>query len=309
MMSDGLLPGGGPQGLVRVPGSKSIAQRALAAATFARGTTTFSGLPSSEDVVDALRAARAVGARFPSESRPDDLFVTALMRRRGQGSLAGSPPVEAAAALPWCRVPVGESGTTARFYSALLALARPPGSGAEVIPRGTLVGRRSGPLFRALAAAGAGVEHAQDGAEGWPVLLTATCAPGTLHLVEPSSSQEVSALLCALSAHGRARCLEVEGPLPSADYVELTVHVLRRFGATIEVQSLPWGRRYRVAGPLRAPSGVLAIEPDASAAAVALAAGCLGGQSVWVEGLGQGSMQPDLGCIELLRAFGVPCPS
>ncbi len=295
-------------GPVRVPGSKSIAQRALAAAAFAHGTTELTGLPSSDDVLHALRAARAVGARFPSEGRPDDLLQTALLRRRGHGRLAGAPPGPDEAARPWVDVAVGESGTTARLFTALLALARPAGSGAEVVPSGTLCRRRSPALFAALRAAGAGVEHGASNQDGWPVLVTAPPRVRAAILEHPGSSQEVSALLLALAGHSGAATLDVVGEVPSEPYVALTLDLLARFGVGVEQvprNELPGGtRRYVIGGPLRAPGEPLAIEPDASSAAVALAAACLSGGEAWVDELGAASRQPDLRIVAVLRAFG-----
>ncbi len=62
--------------------------------------------------------------------------------------------------------------------------------------------------------------------------------------------------------------------------------------------------RFVVRGPLVAPSDPLAIEPDASAAAVALAAGVLSGGSVRVAGLLASSRQGDVRIVDHLRAFG-----
>lgn len=309
METDGLVPSAVIRGTVRVPGSKSIAQRALAAAAMAHGTTQLVGLPSSDDVVHALRCARAVGARFPSSERPDDLFVTALLRRRGHGRLTGAPPAEGAGARPWCTATAGESGTAARLFTALLALSRPSGSGAEVLPKGTLERRRSPALFAALRAVGVGIEHAIGSEDGWPVLLTAAEAPERMSLAAPTSSQEVSALILALAADGARHRLEVHGAIPSAPYVDLTVALLSRFGVRVERERSIGAdgapvERFDVQGPLSAPEEPLEIEPDASAAAVALAAGCLSGGEATVEGLGEGCVQPDLALLDVLGAFG-----
>ncbi len=305
---DGFVPGGTVRGILRVPGSKSIAQRAVVAAAFAHGTTELHGLPTSDDVVHALRAARAAGARFPSAARPDDLLATALLQRRGHGQLTGAPPERGASARPWCTAEVGESGTTARLATALLALARPAGSGAEVVPAGTLARRRSPALFRALRAAGAGVEHAAGREDGWPALLTSPGPVRQVVLEDPGSSQEVSALLLALAAWDGSATLEVRGSIPSAPYVALTVGVLERFGVAVERPPAPltWPETalYHLGGPLRAPAEPLVIEPCASSAAVALAAACLTGGDATVPGLGGDSLQPDVAAVELFRAFG-----
>ena len=297
-------------GAVRGPGSKSMAQRILAAASVARGQTRLGGLPSSADVVGALRCARALGARFPGGQRADDPLAAALLRRGAAGELVGDPPTPAAAPRAWARLEPGESGTCARLFSALAALARPEGSGSDVVPSGTLESRSSEPLFDALRSAGAGVESSGGGG-GWPALFTAVIPAGSIELRHPVSSQEVSGLLLALASHAGERHLRVLGPIPSRGYVDMTVEVLGRFGGSVRAEPLACdspdesGVLFTVRGPLVAPSEPIACEPDASAAAVALAAGALsGGQRTWVDGVGTGSLQPDVAIAPCLEAFG-----
>lgn len=297
-------------GAVLVPGSKSAAQRLLAAAAVARGRTVLEGLPDAADVVGALRCARALGARFPGERRGDDPLAAALLRGGGAGEIEGAAPGAQEGPRPWARLEPGESGTCARLFTALVALARPEGSGGEVVPAGTLVGRASAPLFEALRKAGAGVEPAGS-PDRWPALFTAVVPGGALELRQPSSSQEVSALLLALAAHPGERQLRVLGSTPSRGYVDMTAGVLEAFGGSVRVGPLASdvdgeaGEVYTVRGPLTAPSHALVCERDASAAAVALAAGALsGGAPTSVEGVGLGSLQPDVAITRCLEAFG-----
>lgn len=312
--SQGAVPGFAPglrvQGEVRVPTSKSIGQRLLACALIAEGETRFEALPSGKDVLHALRCAREGGARFPSDGRSDDLLATALIPRLGRGALTGAPARPSEGQRPWASFPVGESGTSARLFTAIAALGRPVGSGAEVIPSGTLAKRRSPALFRALRSAGAGVEHGglQD---GWPALLTAAAPPERLELVEPGSSQEVSALLIALASHAGHRELRVLGAIPSEGYVGITISVLERFGAVVTRSAVLGGgpggdaTRFTVRGPLRAPTARIRVEADASSAAVALAAGALsGGLPTIVRGVGLDSSQPDAAFPSLMARLG-----
>ncbi len=300
-------------GPIEVPRSKSFAQRAVVAALLTRGTTHIEGLPSSEDVLYAIRSARAAGATFPSPGRPDDLLETALVGRRGFGQLIGAPPKgPREGSRPWATLPVGESGTAARLFTAAMALARPEGSGAEVIPSGSLVQRQSPALMAALRSAGVGVEPSSAAQPGsWPVLLTAATPPDVVVLERPSSSQEVSGLLMALAAHPEARTLRVVGKIPSRGYVDVTCDVLRSFGAYVSADAFGSddpanaGENFTVQGPLVAPDLPFAVEPDASSAAVALAAGALsGGAEVEVVGLGTQSRQPDAAVVKLLAEFG-----
>src|SRR5262249_50297288 len=62
--------------------------------------------------------------------------------------------------------------------------------------------------------------------------------------------------------------------------------------------------RFAVRGPLHASRGTLALEPDASSAAVALAAACLSGGELRVPGLARDAVQGDVRIVEHLQAFG-----
>ena len=306
----GFEPGGAVAGQVRVPGSKSIAQRLVAAAAVARGRTRLVGLPSSDDVVGALRCARAMGARTPGATRADDPMTAALLRRGKAGTIEGAPPDPRGAPRPWAVLEPGESGTCARLFSAVAALGRTAGSGAELRPEGTLVRRRSEPLLAALQGAGAGLERG-DGPGSWPAMFTAAIPGPMLELTGAVSSQEVSGLLLALAAHAGERRLRVLGEVPSRGYVRLTVEVLERFGGSVAVESLvsdapdAAGELFTVRGPLAAPAEEVRCEADASAAAVALAAGALSGGAVTeVHGVGRDSSQPDAAILRCLEAFG-----
>jgi len=285
----GLDPGRPLVGRLRPPGSKSLAQRALVCAALADGRTRVEGLSDGEDVRAALAALRAVGAEL-DELAPGALSVVGRSPAAGGWRALGP-------------VAVGESGTLARLVTAALGLAGAPGAAAEVRPAGSLRRRASTALVRALAGAGCAPRSLAPGGT-WPLALRAAAPPAEVLLVEPGSSQEASALLIALAAHEQAGRLRVRGPIPSRPYLEMTLAVLARFGARVARAEEPDGERFDLRGPLVAPAQPFALEADASAAAVALAAGCLSGGAVTVEGVGRGSLQGDARIVAHLRAFG-----
>ena len=170
---------------------------------------------------------------------------------------------------------------------------------------GSLLRRASAPLFDALARADVELEWPEPSRRGgWPARVRAIGPPSRLRLERPASSQEASALLVALSAWPGEGELEVEGAIPSRPYVEMTCRVLAEFGARVRVEDRTGGARFAVKGPLVAPEEPIVIEPDASSAAVALAAACLSGGRVVVPGLRADSAQPDARVIGHLERFG-----
>lgn len=287
----GFQPGGRISGPVRVPGSKSLAQRALLCASLADGPTRLTGMPDGEDVRAAQAALTALG--------------TPILPGRGHSlSMEGCPP-RAGERWQGGRVQVGESGTAARLLTAAAALCAEDAVTIEA--RGTLVGRQSPALFRALTGAGALLESLSDPPDtGWPVRITPRNPPSTIELVSPTSSQEVSGLLIACAAWPDEIEVRVTGGIPSRPYVAMTIAMLKLFEVSVRDMELSGGDTvYWVRGPLRPPADPLMVEPDASAAGVALAAGCLSGGGVQVKGLTVNSSQGDVRIVEHLQAFGM----
>jgi 3-phosphoshikimate 1-carboxyvinyltransferase len=265
------------------PGSKSLGQRALLAAGLSRGATRLLGLAGGADIeacLDLLRDGGLVVEGVPP----------------GPVLIHGRPPGEWRACGP---LQLGESGTLARCATAFLALSTPAGSRFDLQARGSLVQRESAPLVACLRAAGATIEPASPRGT-WPLTLTSSRAPERLCLEEPISSQEFTALALALASLEGTHRLEVRGTLPSLPYVAMTCAVLAQFGAELEAQ----GSSFEICGPLRAPGAPVSIEPDASAAAVALAAACLAGSATRIGGFGEASSQGDLAIVDHLVAFG-----
>jgi 3-phosphoshikimate 1-carboxyvinyltransferase len=96
--------------------------------------------------------------------------------------------------------------------------------------------------------------------------------------------------------------LEVVGELPSAPYLDLTLEVLRAFGA--EITASEDRRTWRVApGGLR--PATYEIEGDWSAAAFSLAAVAVSGGAVDVGPLAPASLQGDREVVEILRRAGL----
>ncbi len=286
----GLRPGPLPAPVaLSPPGSKSIAQRALVCAALTGGETRLGGLPEGGDV----GAARGLAAR---------VAIGCAEEARDRLRIQGRPPGPAGGWEEGSPLEVGESGTLARLASAAAGLCGRPGASLRLQGRGSLERRSSPALFQALERAGVSCAF-ERGRGTWPVEVVPCGPPAEVLLERPASSQEVSSLLIALAAHPGRRSLSVEGPIPSRPYVGLTLRVLANFGVEVDLRAREGGEAFALAGPLRAP-GSLRVEPDASSAAVALAAACLVGGELTVPGLPPTSGQGDVRIEEHLRAFG-----
>jgi 3-phosphoshikimate 1-carboxyvinyltransferase len=273
-------------GSVRLPGSKSISNRAMLLASLAEGVTTLEGVLDSEDTRVMRAALEALGVKIETLGAPERLRV------HGVGTAAGFPVKKA-------EVFVGNSGTAARSLAAVLALAD---GHYELKGIERMHERPIGDLIGALRWLGARIDWL--GKTGYPPLAFAPRehrGEAKVRVRGQTSSQFVSAVLMALPWAGEPARVEIEGDLISRPYVELTLSMMERFGVKV-------GRDGDKAfefekGGYRSP-GTLEVEGDASSASYFLAAGALGGGPVRVEGVGRDSRQGDVRFVEVLRAMG-----
>ena len=293
----GLTPGRAWSGTLRPPDSKSFAQRILLAAALAEGTTRIriGASAAGDDARAAAALAAGLGARV--EAGPGTWIVHGL----GLGVRRCLPrAVET--------LDAGESATLARLATAVVALRGSSDSSTTLEARGTLRARTSDPLVEALVRAGARLDRASESVGHprgtWPLRIRAAPdTPSALELVDPVSSQEVSALWLAAAAGGRRARVSVRGRIRSRPYLAITRGVLAAFGVRLE-RAGDRDEELDVEGPLRAPDGALELEADASSAAVALAGACLSGGGVKVTGIPSGSAQGDARVVDHLRRFG-----
>ena len=265
------------------PPSKSLTNRALVLGALAAGTSRILRPLHSQDTQVLCSALACFGVAI--EGRGGNVIVVA---GTGGRLLPPGGPVD-----------VAMSGTALRFLTAVACLAEGP-----VVITGSprLRERPMADLVLALRRMGIDVESV--GARGRPpIRVTGAGFPGgRTRLSGRVSSQFLSALLM-LGPYGRADLEVMLRARPvSEPYVELTVDLMRRFGADVEVSGD--GRRYRVrtGPPYRA--GELEVEGDASSASYFFALAAMLGVRVTVENIAAGSRQGDLGLLELLARMG-----
>jgi 3-phosphoshikimate 1-carboxyvinyltransferase len=274
------------EGIVRLPGSKSISNRTLLLAALSEGSTTIHDLLASDDTLVMLDALRSLGIAW--EQVDDRTHVV-----HGAG---GRLPIHEADLF------MGNAGTAIRPLTAALAVI-----GGDYLLHGVqrMHERPIGDLIDALNAVGAQIEY--TGKPGYPPLRIRR---GHLHADRMSvrgnvSSQFLTALLMAapLMAKDQPVTIEVEGELISKPYIEITLNLMRRFGVAVEQDgwrafTLRPGQRYLTPGSIH-------VEGDASSASYFLAAGAIAGGPVRVEGVGRDSIQGDVRFADALAQMGV----
>ena len=274
-------------GVVALPGSKSLTNRALLLAALADGATTLTNVLDAEDTQVMIAALRALGVTIAS----------AEGGLRVQGCAGEFPQRQADLFL-------GNAGTAMRSLTAALAFA---GGTYRLDGVARMRERPIGDLVDALNALGASVHSAGDA--GYPPLVIepARLAGSTaVDIRGEVSSQFVSGLLMAapLIAPPAGLGINVPGTLISQPYVAMTLALMARFGIEVRRQDTASGCAFVVPrGGYRSP-GQFVIEGDASSASYFLALGALAGGPIRVQGAGLASVQGDVAFANLLEAMG-----
>ena len=265
---------------VRVPGSKSLTNRALVVAALAAGRSRLDGCLLAEDSFVMLEALDALGI----ETDRDGETVTVY----GQG---GRVPADAA------DLDLRLSGTSIRFLTALVALGR-----GRYVLDGTerMRERPVQDLLNALSSLGVDAQTQLE--TGCPpvVVNAAGLRGGSAEVAGGSSSQYLSALLMAAPYAREPVTLTVTGELQSKPFIDMTLNLMRDFGVTVERDGY---RRFTV------PTGVYcarpySVEGDAMAAGYLWAAAAITGGRVRVENVGSASVQGDKRLASVLQQMG-----
>jgi 3-phosphoshikimate 1-carboxyvinyltransferase len=278
-----------PQTTVRVPGSKSITNRALVlAALTAKGRDcVLRGALRSEDTEVMIACLQRLGFEVKDGGEQQGPSIV-LFSEKGPYLI---PAQEA-------DLFVANSGTTMRFLTAMLSL----GQGCyrlDGVPR--MRERPIEDLLQALRQLGVQAQS-EYGNGRPPVIVRANgLKGGHVRIKANISSQFLSGLLLAAPFAQDDIAIAVEGELVSWPYVAMTVQMMQQWGLEVET---PMGGRFSVPGRQYSGRRGFEIEPDASAASYFWGAAAITGGEVSVPGLTMHSLQGDVRFVELLEAMG-----
>ncbi len=289
-------PGEDPAGgTVRLPGSKSITNRALLIAGLARGESVLENALVCDDSNYLAEALLKLGVLVLKGEH------SAHFRVKGAG---GPFPIREGEFF------LGNAGTATRFLTAALCLS---GGFYTVDGDSRMQKRPIGDLVRALRELGADIEAptgcppVQIGRRRSPVPGRDTrMEGGTVNVPGRISSQFISAILMAAPLARRDVKVCVDGVCVSRPYIDITLSVMQSFGADA------WADDARADGRtafhVKAGHGYRGrqyrIEGDASTASYFLAAAAITGGQMRVEGIGKESIQGDARFADVLASMG-----
>jgi 3-phosphoshikimate 1-carboxyvinyltransferase len=266
---------------VRVPGSKSLTNRALLIASLANGTTRLTNALFSDDSRYFAEALKTLGFDVQLDEANCEMSVAGL---------GGKIPSNKAELF------IGNAGTAARFLSAFLTL----GNGEFILDGDARMRVRPiGNLVDALTHLSAELETKNDCP---PIKIKASgLRGGKTKIAGDISSQFLSALLMVAPYAQQPIEIEVITELNSKPYVDMTLAVMKDFGVEIERDDYS---KFVIHPTSFSPLSTYAIESDASAASYFFAAPAICGGLVRVENISRQSKQGDIAFLNILQQMG-----
>lgn len=267
---DGLSAASAPiNAKIRVPGSKSATNRALILAAISKTPSILRKPLSSRDTDLMVRGLKSLGCKIE-----EVITVSGFDYHVTPQRLTGPTQID-----------VGNAGTVMRFLPPIAALA----TGLIYFDGDVRSHERPlEPVIKALEQLGVSIEHGNK--YRLPLTLNGSgrIKGGQVEIDASASSQFISALLLLGPATDNGITVKHIGKsLPSLPHIEMTIQMLRQFGAVVEVDKNTWSVK---PGPLTGQD--LTIEPDLSNAAPFMAAAMICGGSVEILDWPKSTTQP-----------------
>ena len=260
-------------GEIKAPPSKSMTQRAIAAALLAEGESLIVNPSYCDDSLAAMSIAVSLGARV--EPGPDSMRITGSMELRET------------------KLNCGESGLAIRLFSPIASLFD---AEISVTGAGSLKKRPMTMVEDALKQFG--VEcHTTGGL--LPLTIRGPLRGGECETDGSISSQLLTGLLMSLPVAERDSVVKVRN-LKSKPYISMTLEVLKDFGIEVSNENF---EIFRIPGRQKYIPRKWEVESDWSGGAFLLVAGAINGR-IKVKGLSVNSSQSDKAIIDALQMAG-----
>jgi 3-phosphoshikimate 1-carboxyvinyltransferase len=274
--------------VITIPGSKSVTNRALILAAISQTPSTIRRPLSSRDTDLMVKALRSLGCQI-DEVRTEDGFNYLVIPKKLMGP---------------AQIDVGNAGTVMRFLPPIAALA----TGLIHFDGDARSHERPlAPVIKALEQLGVSIEHGNKYRLPMTINGSGKVKGGVVEIDASTSSQFVSALLLMAPATELGITIKNTGQtLPSQPHIDMTISMLRLFGATVEVNqdsSAPSKTSWRVL-PGKLTGQDLIVEPDLSNAAPFMAAAMVCGGTVVIRDWPKESTQPGDQLREIFTRMG-----
>ena len=271
-------------GIINLPGSKSVSNRALLLSALSQGKTRLTNLLDSDDVRYMLDALKALNIKYHLS---DDRTICDI--EGVGGKLHSAHPLE---------LFLGNAGTAMRPLAASLCLAD---NNIVLTGEPRMKERPIGHLVDALRQGGAKIDYLEN--EGYPPLhIHGGFTGGKIAVNGSVSSQFLTALLMAAPLASNDTEITIIGDLVSKPYIDITIKMMAIYGVSVinnQYQTFVIKANQTYQSP-----GSYLVEGDASSASYFLAAAAIKGGTVRVTGVGKKSLQGDTQFAHVLEKMG-----
>ena len=254
---------------ISIPGSKSATNRALILAAIAKTPSRLRKPLSSRDADLMVKGLQSLGCKI-DEIKTEQGFDYQITPQK----LSGPTQID-----------VGNAGTVMRFLPPIASLA----TGLVHFDGDARSHERPlEPVIKALEQLGASIEHGNKYRLPLTINGSGEIKGGVVEVDASASSQFISALMLLGPATNNGLTIRNIGKsLPSMPHIQMTIQMLRQFGATVEVGENSWTV---ISSDLLGQD--LTIEPDLSNAAPFMAAAMICGGSVEILDWPKSTSQP-----------------
>ena len=268
----GGLTGAAPKpinAIINIPGSKSATNRALVLAAIAATPSILRKPLSSRDTDLMVNGLCNLGCKIEEIKTPTGFDYKITPKQ-----LSGPAHIE-----------VGNAGTVMRFLPPIASLA----TGLIHFDGDARSHERPlAPVINALEQLGVSIEHGNKYKLPLTINGAGRVKGGVVEIDASASSQFVSALLLLGPATEQGITVKHIGTsLPSMPHIEMTIQMLRTFGAQVEIGNNSWSIK-----PGKLTGQDLTIEPDLSNAAPFMAAAMICGGVVEIKDWPKSTAQP-----------------
>lgn len=267
---------------VDIPGSKSIANRALVMAALAEGTTILKNMLFSDDTKYMMEAIRKLGNNVIIDENTKTVIIESNKSR----------------IFPDTELFVGNAGTAMRFLPTYISTGQGKVSltGIERMKQRPIKDLVDGLL-------GLGVDVTYKEKEGYPPfeINAKGLSGGELYIKGDKSSQYLTSILLSSPYAKEDVTIKIEGELVSIPYVDITLKMMKDFGVEVENKNykeffIKAGQKYR--------GRQYIVEGDCSSASYFFAIAAVTNSEIKVNNVSKNAMQGDIKLLDILHDMG-----
>ncbi|WP_294581852.1 3-phosphoshikimate 1-carboxyvinyltransferase [uncultured Thomasclavelia sp.] len=264
------------KGTIQVPPSKSLAHRAIIAASLAKGESRIDNIEYSKDIQATIKAMESLGTKI---KQYDDYLI-----------IDGSTTYTKKQSFIDCE----ESGSTLRFMVPISIVNE---NQVHFTGRGNLGKRPLDTYYHIFDLQNIHYTYHKDILD---LHIEGKLLPGNFEIPGNISSQFITGLLFALPLLDGDSTITITSPLESKGYIDLTLQVLNQFGIKVINHNY---ETFTITGNQTYHAHDYRVEADFSQAAFFLVAGALGSE-VTLADLNLDSLQGDKMILDYLKAMG-----